>query len=310
MFEGSIIDVTGIKVGNAQDFEAGTGCTVIICEDGAVSGIDVRGSAPGTRETDLLKPGNLIERIHAVVLSGGSAFGLAASDGVMRFLEEKDIGFDTGVAKVPIVASAVLFDLSYKSHSIRPENKMGYEACQNASNQDFKQGSIGAGTGATVGKILGMDYAMKGGLGTASISFKGVTVGAIAVVNAFGDIYDFRNAKIIAGAICPQSDGFLDTKASLLGGINVSPFSKAQNTTLAVVATDAKLNKEQACKIASMAHDGFARTINPVHTMFDGDTIFALSTGNKNCDITTIGVAATEVVARAVMNAVKYSRKL
>ena len=310
MYNGFITDIPGIEVGHAHNLDAGTGCTVVLCKKGAVAGVDVRGSAPGTRETDLIRPGNLIEKIHAVMLSGGSAFGLAAADGAMEYLEQNGIGFDVGVTTVPIVASAVLFDLYYKDWNIRPDKKMGYAACLNVHFDFVEQGSVGAGTGATVGKILGIKNSMKGGIGTASLKIsKGVIVGAIVAVNSFGDCINPLSGEIIAGAILPSTGEFLNTKSYMLsGGLNTT--MSFENTTIGVVATNAKLTKEQANKIASIAHDGLARSINPVHTMLDGDTIFVMATGEAEAELNTIGVAAAEVIARAVVNAVKSANNV
>jgi len=306
MFSGSITEISGIEVGHAQNFEGGTGCTVILCREGAIAGVDIRGSAPGTRETDLLRPCNLIERVHAVMLSGGSAFGLSAADGAMEFLEKQSIGFDVGIAKVPIVSSAVLFDLNYKSAMIRPDKNMGYQACLNANSGTVQQGSVGAGTGATIGKIAGVQNATKGGIGTASIKINGLIVGAIVAVNSFGDCINPETGEIIAGARDPKTGKFLDTKKLMLAG----GFRKREafsNTTIGVIATNARLNKEQANKVAAMSHDGMARCINPVHTMLDGDTIFALSAGDFTEDINLVGVAAAEALSRAIINAALFS---
>jgi len=304
----SITQVPGIKVGHAQNGAARTGCTVIICEpEGAVAGVDVRGAAPGTRETDLLEPGNLVERVHAIVLTGGSVFGLDTACGVVRFLEERGVGYETGVARVPIVPAAVIFDLAVGDAGVRPDSDMGYEACLRASDSTG-EGRIGAGTGATVGKILGLDYASPGGIGTASTIVRGgATVGVLVVVNAFGDIVDPESGTIVAGARNPAGPGWLNTSRELtaadLPGTDAAPSSSIQNTTLAVVATDALLNKAQAKRVASMAHDGLARAVRPVHTMFDGDTVFALSTGNVKADITAVGTAAAETLAKAIVRA-------
>ena len=317
--EGSITDVTGIFIGHAHDLSARTGCTVILCEaSGAICGVDVRGAAPGTRETDLLDPSNLIERVHAIVLAGGSAFGLDAASGVMRFLEERGIGFDTGVARVPIVPAAVIFDLAIGDPRIRPDAEMGYQACVSASNEITEEGQVGAGAGAMVGKVSGIANASIGGIGTASLKLaSGTTVGVLVVVNAFGDIVDPASGKILAGARTPNGRGFLNTQRMIEQGdkqnssdakkkdkykIAAHPFSGAlSNTTLAVVATDAALTKAQARKVASMSHDGLARAIKPIHTMFDGDTVFALSTGSIPADVTTIGAVAAELLAHAIV---------
>lgn len=319
---GAITDVPGIRIGHADDSEARTGCTVILCQaEGATAGVDVRGAAPGTRETDLLNPENLVERVHAVLLTGGSVFGLDAACGVVRWLEERGVGFDTGVARVPIVPAAVIFDLAEGSASVRPDARMGYDACERATDNRPEEGRVGAGAGATVGKILGLAMASSGGVGTSAIKLaSGATVGALVVVNAFGDIIDPTSGRILAGARAPQG-GWLDTERMIETGslakprararkkqaypsagadLSRHPFSGIQNTTLAVVATDARLTKAQARKVAAMAHDGFARAIKPIHTMFDGDTIFALSTGQVEADVTSIGAVAAEVVARAI----------
>ncbi|HKF56286.1 MAG TPA: P1 family peptidase [Blastocatellia bacterium] len=310
--KGSITQVPGIKVGHAQDTAARTGCTVIMCgTEGAVAGVDVRGAAPGTRETDLLDPGNLVDRVHAIVLTGGSVFGLDSACGVVRFLEERGVGYETGVARVPIVPAAVIFDLAVGDASIRPDSNMGYQACQRAS-ETAGEGRVGVGTGATVGKILGLDHASPGGIGTASTRVRGgATIGVLVVVNAFGDIVDPESGAIVAGARNPAGPGWLNTSRELtaadITATDAEPFSGIQNTTLAVVATDALLNKAQAKRVASMAHDGLARAVRPVHTMFDGDTVFVLSTGNVKADITTIGTAAAETLAKAIVRAALVS---
>jgi L-aminopeptidase/D-esterase-like protein len=311
--EGSITDVPGIRVGHAHNIEARTGCTVVLCEaDGAAAGVDVRGAAPGTRETDLLDPGNLVERVHAIVLTGGSVFGMDSACGVVRYLEERGVGFDTGIARVPIVPAAVIFDLAVGDARVRPDSRMGYEACERASNDSVEEGAVGAGAGATVGKMLGAGLASAGGIGTASMKLStGATVGVVVVVNSFGDIVDPMSGRILAGARSPQGRGWLDTSRAIEAGLiarradrsnnsQVNPFSAIENTTLAVIATDAALTKAQARKVASMAHDGMARAIRPIHTMFDGDTIFALSTGAMEGDVTTIGSVAADLLARAI----------
>lgn len=304
MYDGSIVDVEGIEVGHAWDDGGKTGCTVILCREGAVGGVDVRGSAPGTRETDLLNPMNLVEEVHGVVLCGGSAFGLAAADGVMEYLEKHDIGFDTGVAKVPIVPAAVLFDLAYGDPKARPDRLMGYRACEAALNSRVAQGSIGAGAGATVGKLMGMENATKGGIGTASIKLsRGVVVGAIVAVNAFGDVFHVDTGEIIGGARHPETGEFINTSKHIISANESGNFA-GQNTTIGVIATNAKLSKGEANKLASMAHDGYALAIRPVHTMFDGDTIFALSTGSVDGDINGIGTAAVFAMAYAINNAI------
>ncbi|MSP13721.1 MAG: peptidase S58 family protein [Chloroflexi bacterium] len=313
---GTLTDVRGITVGHWTDRDAATGCTVILCEGGAVAGVDVRGAAPGTRETDLLRPECLVERVNAILLGGGSAFGLAAADGVMHFLEERGWGFDVGVAKVPIVPAAILFDLAIGRADIRPAAPQGYLACQAATDGPVDEGSVGAGTGATVGKLLGAQFAMKGGLGSASLTLSnGVVVAALAAVNALGDVVDPATGKILAGTRQPGSENFLNSTDTMIYAAGRAGGAAPQtrpgvNTTLAVVATNAQLTKVQASQVARMAHDGLARAIRPVHTMFDGDTVFALSLGTAAADLSVIGVAAAEVVAQAIIRAVKTASSL
>ncbi|UCD97374.1 MAG: P1 family peptidase [Chloroflexota bacterium] len=315
----AITDIPGIRVGHAQDESALTGCTVIICEGGPVGGVDQRGGAPGTRETDAMQTMHLVNEVHAVVLSGGSAFGLDSASGAVRYLEERGIGFDVRVAKVPIVPAAILFDLGIGRVDIRPDAEMGYQACLNASADPPAEGNVGAGTGATVGKILGMAGAMKSGIGTASMEIGGgVMVGAIAAVNVFGDVIDPKTGQIIAGARVVQKGPvkigkgpyFADTlyvMESLIGR-TVLGFSARENTAIGVVATNASLNKEQVNKVAQMAQDGLARTVRPAHTMLDGDTIFALATGEKKADVNIVGAFAAEVFAQAILRAVKTAK--
>lgn len=312
----AITDVRGVEVGHAQDHEALTGCTVILCRRGAVGGVDVRGGAPGTRETDLLDPVNMVEKVHAVVLSGGSAFGLDAAGGVMKFLEEQKIGFNTGVAKVPIVPAAILYDLNIGRADVRPDAAMGYRAAASASSGSLAEGNVGVGTGASVGKMFGTNLAMKSGVGTASMKIGGgVTMGALVAVNAWGDVVDPHKDEIIAGLrsgkVGPLRVGgrghFADTRTMMKKtlGRSVLGLASRTNTVIGVVATDAKLTKAQATKVAQMAQDGIARTIRPAHTMLDGDVIFALSTGARKADISTVGAFAAEVVVEAILCAVK-----
>ncbi|CAB3930523.1 P1 family peptidase [Achromobacter insolitus] len=309
---GSITQVAGLRVGHYTDTRRPTGCTVIIAEAGATAGVDVRGAAPGTRETDLLNPVNMVEKVHAVVLSGGSAFGLDAASGVMRYLEEKKIGFDVGVAHVPIVPSAILFDLGVGDASIRPDAAAGYQACKSATDAAPQEGNVGAGAGATVGKLYGPKRAMKGGIGSASLTVAGVTVGAIVAVNAVGDVVDPATGRILAGARSADGKMLLDTRAAILAGDLPKSMRPGTATTIGLVATDAKLTKAQAQKIAGMAHDGLARTINPIHTMLDGDTIFALGTGTsgKPGNVMLLGVMAAEAMAIAVQRAILSARAL
>jgi len=305
----AITDVPGIKVGHYSDLEAATGCTVVICEQGAVAGVEVRGAAPGTRETDLLRAMRLVEHAHAVLLAGGSAFGLDAAAGVMRYLEERGRGFDAGVAKVPIVPGAILFDLAIGDAHVRPDAEAGYQACVAANDGPVAEGNVGAGTGATVGKLLGPRYAMKGGLGTASQEIgKGIIVGAIVAVNAVGDVLDPETGTILAGARNPVGGGFLNSARALKGSLaqTILAFS---NTTIGVVATNARLSKEEVNKLAQLARDGCAYAIRP-STMFDGDTLFALSVGDAKGDLSAIGAACAEVVAEAVVRAIKKAESL
>lgn len=315
----AITDIPGIRVGHAQDLDALTGCTVILCENGAVGGVDQRGGAPGTRETDALHPIHLVNSVHGIVLSGGSAFGLDSASGAVRYLEERGVGFDVRVAKVPIVPAAILFDLGIGRADVRPGPEMGYQACLNASSDPPAEGNVGAGTGATVGKILGMQSAMKAGIGNASLAIGGgIYIGAIAAVNAFGDVIDPATGEIIAGArqvlTGPLKIGkgpyFADTLEVMrsLTGRAVLGFSSREHTVIGVVATNARLNKEQVNKVAQMAHDGLARTVRPAHTMLDGDTIFALATGKRRADVNIVGAFAAQVFAQAVLRAVWTAR--
>lgn len=310
--------IEGIRVGHAHDAEALTGCTVVLCERGATGGVDQRGGAPGTRETDPLRPMHLVQQVHAVLLTGGSAFGLDAASGVVRYLEEQGVGFDVGVAKVPIVPAAVLFDLTLGRADRRPDAAMGYAACQAASSAPPAEGNVGAGMGATVGKILGMSQAMKSGLGCAAYDLGGgLQVGALMVVNAFGDVVDPQSGRILAGARAvhqgPLHIGgarFADTLAVMRsrigrGGLR---FAARGNTVIGVVVTNARLSKEEANKVAQMAQDGIARTVRPAHTMLDGDTIFALATGRKRADVNLVGAYAAESVAQAILRAVTLAK--
>jgi L-aminopeptidase/D-esterase-like protein len=308
----AITDVPGIKVGHYTDKKAVTGCTAILCEAGAVAGVDVRGSAPGTRETDLLRPMNLVEKVHAILLSGGSAFGLDAAGGVMRYLEEQGIGYDTLAARVPIVPAAIIFDLDIGSSKIRPGIEEGYKACLAATDKEVAEGCVGAGTGATVGKFLGIERATKSGLGTASCKIgNDIIVAALVVVNAIGDVIDPKTGDVLAGPRDQDNKCFLNTVELLTGGTHSrKQNSLPTNTTLGVAATNACLTKAQVNKLAQMAQDGLARAINPSHTMYDGDTIFALSLGDKIGDITTLGAAAAEVVADAILRAVRHAETL
>lgn len=312
----SITDVPGIKVGHAQNESALTGCTVVLAEGGAVGGVDQRGGAPGTRETDLLSPMHSVQEAHAILLAGGSAFGLNAAAGVMRYLEEKGIGVNTGDARVPIVPGAILYDLGLGDAQIRPDAEMGYQACRNASAEKPAEGNVGAGTGASAGKILGMRQATKTGIGSASQEVgAGIIVGAIVAVNPFGDVVDPASGRILAGArplkMPLQTEAadrvFLDTLNFLktFAGRSILGIASRSNTVIGVVATNAKLTKEETNKVAQMAQDGLARSIRPAHTMLDGDTLFALATGQKTANVNAVGAYAAEVVAAAILNAVR-----
>ena len=302
----TITAVPGIRVGHATDLEGLTGCTVVLCEAGAVGGVDQRGGAPGTRETDLLRPLHLVEKVHAVFLAGGSAFGLAAGDGVMRYLAEKGVGFDAGVARVPIVPGAILFDLDLGDPEARPNAEMGYAACLKATDKTVVEGNVGAGTGASVGRILGAAQAMKGGLGSAAVRLgDDLVVGAVMAVNGFGDVVDPATGEIAAGALRPDGKGPVDTLRVMAQMAGSGSPALASSTVIGVVASNARLTKEEANKVAQMAQDGIARTMRPAHTMYDGDTIFALATGGVAADVNVVGAYAAEVVAESVLRAVR-----
>lgn len=303
MASGSIVDVPGIKVGQVQDEKALTGCTVVLLEKGSACGVDVRGSAPGTRETDLLNPINSVQEVNAVLLTGGSAYGLDAASGVMKFLEERGQGYNVGVGVVPIVPAAVIFDLSIGSSKIRPDLAMGYEAARIASKEPVLQGNVGAGTGATVGKMSGMKRAMKGGLGSASRRLpNGLVVGAIVAVNAVGEVRHPLTGEILAG---PRGeDGQIRDSLSVMIEASAPAVPAGTNTTIAVVASNANLTKVQANKVAQMAHNGLAKSIHPVHTMSDGDTVFAVATGGVDASVNLVGTLSVEVLAEAVVNAI------
>lgn len=312
---GTITDVPGIKVGHAQDLDAITGCTVVICEKGAVAGVDQRGGAPGTRETDAIRPKHLVSKAHAIMLAGGSAYGLDAATGAMKYLEEQGIGFDAGAAKVPIVPAAILFDLGIGSAKIRPDAAMGYQACINATSEEVKQGCVGAGTGAVAGTALGAAQSTKSGIGSASIDLGGgLIVGALIAVNPFGDVLNPEDGSILAGARTlkrgPIKIGkellFADTMQllrSAVGKVALS-FAASKNTVIGVVATNAAFDREQTNFLAQMAQDGLATAIRPSHTLFDGDTLFALSTGGIKVDVNVVGAYAALAVAQAIKNAI------
>jgi L-aminopeptidase/D-esterase-like protein len=305
-----ITDVAGIEVGHFTDSRRPTGCTVVLARAGAVAAVDVRGAAPGTRETDLLAPHNVVERVHAVLLSGGSAWGLDAAGGVMRWLDEQGVGLVVGPARLPIVPGAVLFDLPLGDQRIRPDAAAGYAACEGASRQPPADGNVGAGAGAVVGKIFGIDRAMKGGIGSASVTVDGVTVGAIVACNALGDVLDPDTAQVLAGARTADGKGLLDSRRALLRGEAPRPILAGSNTTIGVIATDAVLTKVQAGRLATQGHDGLARCINPVHTLSDGDALFALATGasGRTPGMMTLGAMAAEACTQAVLRAIRAAR--
>jgi len=306
----AITDVAGLAVGHFTHPARATGCTVVLCPQGVVAGVDVRGGAPGTRETDLLRPENLVDRVHAILLTGGSAFGLDAAGGVMRWLEEHGHGFAVGTVRVPIVPAAVIFDLWHGDPSIRPDAAAGHAACAAASTQPPAQGSVGAGAGATVGKLFGIERAMAGGIGTASVRLAGVTVAALVVVNATGDVVDPGDGQVVAGARkSAASRHLLHSLEAVLAGHLPERLQPGAATTIGVVATDAVLDKAQCTKLAAMAHDGLARSVVPAHTPFDGDTLFALATGGSGVMASPVllGTLAADVTARAVLSAVRHA---
>ncbi len=309
--------VPGLSVGHVTDLDGLTGCTVVLCQEAAVAGVDQRGGAPGTRETDLLRPMHLVEKVNAVVLAGGSAFGLAAADGVVRYLEEQGAGYDTGLARVPIVPAAILFDLDLGDPNARPDAAMGYAACQAAGRGPVAQGNVGAGTGASVGSILGPRRAMKGGLGSAAVTLAdGLVVGALVVANAFGDVVDPSTGQILAGARRPGADELADTMAVMRGFVEEggeapdAASALGGSTVVGIVASNARLTKEAVNKVAQMAQDGIARAVRPAHTMFDGDTLFALATGEEVADVNLVGAYAAQLVAEAIVRAVRAAESV
>ncbi len=309
---GSITRVAGIEVGHFTETRRPTGCTVILARAGAVGGVDVRGAAPGTRETDLLNPCNLVDKVHAIVLAGGSAWGLDSATGAVRWLEEHSVGLDVGVGLLPLVPAAVLFDLLVGDMRIRPDAAAGYAACAAASFAHPAEGNVGAGTGASVGKLFGIARAMKGGVGTASVTAHGITVGALIACNAVGDVLDPDTAQVVAGARTADGYHLLDSRRALLRGELPQSVLPGTNTTIGVVATDAVVTKVQAQRLAVAAHDGLARSINPVHTQLDGDTLFALGTGASglNPGMLVLATLAAEATARATLRAVQMARSI
>ena len=305
MKEISVNDILQIKIGQMEDAENGTGCTVFVCEEGMRAGLDVRGGGPASRESELLKPLAAAQYIHSIVLAGGSAFGLGTANGVMKCLEERNIGFDVGVTKVPLVVQSDLFDLTVGSAFRRPDPEMGYAAAVHAlDDPNYRDGNYGAGCGATVGKITGMDNCMKTGIGSYAVQIGDLQIGAVVALNALGDVYDWKTGKQIAGLLKEDGSGFRDTQDYMKGNIDVVGNRFAGNTTLGVVITNAEFRKPELCKIAGMAHDGFARSIRPVHTSADGDSIYAVSVGNVRADQDVAGALAAEVVSEAITRAV------
>jgi L-aminopeptidase/D-esterase-like protein len=304
--KGAITDVEGIRVGHASNREAMTGCTVILCEEGAVGGVEIRGSATGTRQIDSLYPVHVVQEVHAILLTGGSSFGLDAAGGVVRYLEERGKGFDVGVTHVPVVPTAVIFDLPLGDYRVRPDADMAYQACLHASSEAVEEGSVGVGTGATVGKLFDLERACKGGVGTASLEAGGVIVGVIAAVNALGDVVDERSGEILVGLRDEEGSRFANTAELLRQGIWKKGFgtSSLGNTTIGVIATNVALNREDTIKVAQMAHNGLARVISPINTTFDGDIVFALSLGQREGEVNNVGALAEAAIVEAVKRAV------
>lgn len=306
MKEISIKDFRNIQIGQAENVQAGTGCTVFLLgREGASVGLDVRGGGPASRESELLKPLATAQVIHAILLAGGSAFGLDAAGGVMRYLEERGIGVDVGVTRVPLVCQSDLFDLTVADAHTRPDAAMAYEACVNAETGNYRDGNHGAGTGATVGKLLGMEHCMKSGIGSYAVQVGNLQVGAVVAVNAVGDVYDYENGRKIAGLLAADGKTFLDSELAALQAIEAQAEKFVGNTTLGVILTNARLDKAHLCKIAGMAHDGYARAIRPVHTSMDGDSIYAVSLGDVPADMDVVGTLAARVMAKAIVRAVQ-----
>lgn len=309
MKEIAITELPHVQIGQAQDEIAGTGCTVLLFgKGGAPAGLDVRGGGPASRESELLKPMAAASAIHAILLSGGSAFGLDAAGGVMRYLEERNIGFDVGVTKVPLVCQSCLFDLTVASAQVRPDAAMAYAACQNAEKGNYQDGNYGAGTGATVGKLLGMEHCMKSGIGSYAVQVGDLQVGALVAVNALGDIYDWKNGQKVAGLLAEDHKTFSDAEQVALQKTEVVENKFVGNTTLGVILTNARFDKTKLCKIAGMAHDGYARAIRPVHTTADGDSIYAVSLGEVSADQDVVGALGAQVMAQAIVRAVQAAK--
>lgn len=309
MQEISIMDFENLKIGQAENAAAGTGCTVLLLgQEGAPAGLDVRGGGPASRESELLKPTAAASVIHAILLSGGSAFGLDAAGGVMRYLEEHNIGFDVGVTKVPLVCQSCLFDLTVGDPMVRPDADLAYKACQNAEQGNYRDGCFGAGTGATVGKLLGMEYCMKSGIGSYAVQVGELKVGALVAVNALGDIYDWKTGRKVAGLLAEDGKTFANAEEIALRKTEVVENKFVGNTTLGVIVTNGCFQKAQLCKIAGMGHDGYARAIRPVHTTADGDSIYAVSLGNVQADQDVVGALAAQVMAEAILRAVQVAK--
>lgn len=309
MQEISIMDFENLKIGQAENTAAGTGCTVLLLgQEGAPAGLDVRGGGPASRESELLKPMAAASVIHAILLSGGSAFGLDAAGGVMRYLEEHNIGFDVGVTKVPLVCQSCLFDLTVGDPMVRPDADLAYTACQNAEQGNYRDGCFGAGTGATVGKLLGMEHCMKSGIGSYAVQVGELKVGALVAVNALGDIYDWKTGRKVAGLLAEDGKTFANAEEIALRKTEVVENKFVGNTTLGVIVTNGSFQKAQLCKIAGMGHDGYARAIRPVHTTADGDSIYAVSLGNVQADQDVVGALAAQVMAEAILRAVQAAK--
>ena len=304
MQEIRIQEIEGVRIGQAENRDAATGCTVVLCPEGAAAGLDVRGGGPASRESELLKPVAAADRIHAVVLSGGSAFGLDAAGGVMRWLEERGIGFDTGAARVPLVCASCLYDLTVGSCTVRPDAAMGYAACEGAARGNYQDGCFGAGTGASVGKYRGMGQAMKTGIGSYGVQLGALKVCAVVAVNALGDVFDWKTGRQAAGLLTPEHSAFLSTEEEMYKSIQVVRNKFVGNTTIGAVITNGSFTKTEMNKIAAMAQNGMVRAIRPVNTTADGDSLYALSVGRVEADLDVVGTLAARVVAEAILRAV------
>ena len=308
MKEIPVTSIENIAIGQAENAAAGTGCTVFVSRDGMAAGLDVRGGGPASRESQLLNPLMSAQVLHAVVLAGGSAYGLGAADGVMRCLEERGIGFDVAVTKVPLVAQSDLFDLTVGDGSVRPDAAMGYEAAKRALEApNYRDGSFGAGCGATVGKIGGMETCMKTGIGSYAVQLGDLKIGAVVALNALGDVFDWKTGRQVAGLLTEDRTGLRSTTEFMQRSIEVVENRFTGNTTLGIIITNAAFQKPALCKIAGMAHDGYARSIRPVHTSADGDSIYAVSVGNVSADQDLVGTLAADVMSEAILRAVDHA---